>query len=57
MHNIAQKALDSGLGARYIRGQIQSRLDDLMFLDPYAHRYTLQKDPETEKEKGCDIQP
>ncbi|MCD7832961.1 MAG: AAA family ATPase [Lachnospiraceae bacterium] len=55
MHEIAQKALDSGLGARYIRGQIQSRLDDLMFIDPYAHGYTLQKEPE--KEKGCEMQP
>lgn len=52
MEQLSRQALESGLGARYIRGQIQSRLDDLVFLDPYARSYTIME-PEKEKEKDC----
>ncbi|MCD7868017.1 MAG: hypothetical protein LUG62_07465 [Clostridiales bacterium] len=51
--DMAQKAIDSELGGRYMRTQIQAHLDDLVYAHPFASHYIIGDEPEREKEKDC----
>ncbi len=53
LQDMAQKAIDSRLGGRYMRTQIQARLDDLVYAHPFASHYVIGDEPEREKEKDC----
>ena len=54
---LAEQAISTGLGARWMRSQVVNALDDLMFDDPVAEEYMIKFPTEPRKQESCSFAP
>ena len=54
---LAEQAISTGLGARWMRSQVVNALDDLMFDDTVAEEYMIKFPTEPRKQESCSFAP